>query len=171
MASINRLSPILAIAVGVLHAGLVPVFAAGDVKPNLVLVAVVLVAISAGPVSGATWAFVAGLTANLLSSDPLGSVPLTLLAAAALTAAAAPMLAPLAPIYPVIAVFVGSIMADSGMLLIHQLLGGEWGGFPLGLVLGAAALNAGLAALLIVLGRLLRRRERVSPAVMSRWPT
>lgn len=173
VASINRLSPILAIAVGVLHAGLAPVLVVADVKPNLALVAAVLVAASAGFLPGVTWAFAAGLTANLLSSEPLGSVPLTLLAAAALAAAAAPRFAPLALVYPVLAVFVGSIVADVSMLLIHQLLGGgEWPGIPLEIVITAAVVNAGLAAMLIVPARLLlRRRERAGPGVLTRWPT
>ncbi len=172
VASINRLSPILAIAVGVFHAGLAAVFTVVDVKPNLLLVATVIVAASWGPVHGATWAFVGGLTANVLSGEPMGSVPLTLLAAAALTAGAAPAFTRLPLLYPVIAAFAGSIVADLGMLLIRQLVeGGEWRGLPLELLLGAATVNAGLAALLFIPARLLVRRREPSPHVVSRWPT
>ncbi|CAN5845060.1 hypothetical protein BH20CHL8_BH20CHL8_09530 [soil metagenome] len=171
MASINRLSPILAIAVGVLHAGLAPVLGVADVSPNLVLVAVVLVACSAGLLPGAVWAFSAGLTANVLSGEPMGSIPLTLLAAAALAAALAPAATRLGMVHPVLATFAGSIVADLGMLGIHRLLdGGQgWAGVPIGIILVAAALNAALAAL--VLGVVWLQRRRTRTPVMSRWPT
>ena len=171
MASINRLSPILAIAVGVVHAGLAPVFGVAGVSPNLVLVASVLVACSAGLLPGAVWAFSAGLTANLLSGEPMGSIPLTLLGAVALAAAMAPTGTRIGPIYPVIATLVGSIVADLGMLVIHRLLdGGEgWAGVPIEIILGAAAFNAGLAALVLVAAWLLRSR-RTRTAMLGRWP-
>lgn len=173
VASINRLSPILAIAVGVLHAGLAPVLLVAGVRPNLALVASVLVAASLGFTPGITWAFLAGLTANLLSSEPLGSIPLTLLAAAALASSAAPLLARVPLAYPVLAVFVGSIVADAIMIGINQLLrGGEWPGLPLEIVMTAAAVNAALAALVFIPIRLLlRRRERAGPWMVRRWPT
>lgn len=162
VASINRLSPILAIAVGVVHAGLAPILLVAGVRPNLALVAAVLVATSVGFAPAVTWAFLAGLTANLLSGEPLGSVPLSLLAAVALTAAAAPALARVPLAYPVLAAFAGSIVADAVMLASQQVArGGAWPGVPLEIVIKAAALNAGLAALLLIPIRLLiRRRER-----------
>ncbi len=160
VASINRLSPILAIAVGVLHAGLGPILVVAGVRPNLALVAAVLVATLAGFAPGVTWAFIAGLTANLLSGEPLGSVPLSLLAAVGLAAAAAPLLRRVPLVYPVVAVFAGSIVADAVMLLSHQLVrGGPWAGLPLQIVVTAAALNAGIAALVLIPIRLLNRRR------------
>jgi cell shape-determining protein MreD len=172
VASINRLSPILAIAVGVLHAGLAPVLLVAGVTPNLALVAAVLVAASLGFAPGVTWAFLAGLTANLLSSEPLGSIPLSLLAAAALASSAAPLLGRLPLAYPVVATFGGSLVADGITIVIHQLLrGGEWRGLPLDIVVTAAAVNAALAALVIISIRLLLRRERAEPAVVRRWPS
>lgn len=172
MASINRLSPILAIAVGVIHAGLAPVLVVAGVRPNLVLVASVLVATSLGFAPGVTWAFLGGLTANLLSREPLGSIPLSLLAAAALAASAAPLLGRVPVVYPVLATFVGSIVADAIVIAIAQLLrGGAWAAQPVEIVMTAAALNAALAALVIVPIRLLqRRRERAAPTVVRRWP-
>jgi cell shape-determining protein MreD len=173
VASINRLSPILAIAVGVLHAGLAPVLLVAGVKPNIALVASVLVAASLGFAPGVTWAFLAGLTANLLSGEPLGSIPLSLLAASALASSAAPLLGRLPLAYPVVAVFFGSIVADGITILVSQLLaGGDWPGLPLQIVVAAAAVNAALAALVIIPIRLLqRRRERAEPAVVRRWPS
>lgn len=167
VASINRLSPILAIAVGIIHAGLAPVVVVAGVTPNLALVASILVATSAGFAPAVTWAFLAGLTANVLSGEPLGSVPLSLLAAVALTAAAAPALGRVPLAYPVLAAFAGSIVADAVMLASQQLVGGgAWPGVPLEIVIRAAALNAGLAALFLIPIRLvLRRRERAA----ARW--
>ena len=51
----------------------------GDVRPNLILAAVVAVTALLGLGAGATWAFVGGLTANLLTTDALGTIPLGLL--------------------------------------------------------------------------------------------
>ena len=166
------MSPILAIAVGVTHAGLAPVLVVAGVRPNLALVASVLVATSLGFAPGVTWAFLAGLTANLLSREPLGSIPLSLLAATALAASAAPLLARVPLAYPVLATFLGSIVADVIMIVIAQLLrGGAWGAQPVEIVMTAAALNAALAALVIIPIRLLqRRRERAGPTVVRRWP-
>ena len=174
MASINRLSPILAIAVGVLHAGLAPVLLVAGVRPNIALVSAVLVATSLGFTPGVTWAFLAGLTANLLSGEPLGSIPLGLLAAAALASTAAPLLDRLPLVYPVIAAFVGSMVADAITIAISRLLtSGGPQGLPLEIVLTAAAVNAGLTALVAIaiwLLRRRRRRERSEPTVVSRWP-
>ena len=173
VASINRLSPILAIAVGVIHAGLGPVLLVAGVTPNIALVASVLVATSLGFTPGVTWAFLAGLTANLLSGEPLGSIPVSLLAATALAASAGPLLDRLPLVYSVIATFFGSIVADAVTIAISQLLTADGlRGLPLEIVLTAAAVNAALAALVIIpLWLLRRRRERAAPTVVSRWPT
>jgi rod shape-determining protein MreD len=131
----------------------------GDVKPNLVLVAVVLVACLWGFLPGITWAFIAGLTANLLVSDPLGSIPMALLVVAALTAGGARILGQATWVYPLLAVAVGSVVADTMTLVFGQLLGNApVGAFPIDLVLGATALNALVGALLLVPARLLAAR-------------
>ncbi len=135
---------------GIVHAALAPVIVIGDVKPNLVLVGVVLVTILAGFEAGITWAFVAGLTANLLVGEPLGTVPLTMLLVAALTAGGARALGRLTWLYPILAAFAGSVVADLATLAIGQLVGSSHPGrLPIELLLAAAALNAGVAAVLI----------------------
>ena len=58
---IPYLSPLLAILVGIVHAALAPVIVVGGVKPNLVLVAVVLVTLLVGLLPGMIWAFIGGL--------------------------------------------------------------------------------------------------------------
>ena len=62
---------------GIVHAGLSPVIEIAGVRPNLMLVAVVLVTALAGFGPGVVWAFAGGLTANLLTNDPLGAGPLS----------------------------------------------------------------------------------------------
>ncbi len=129
------------------------------VKPNLVLVGVVMVTALVGFLPGITWAFVAGLTANLLVGDPLGSIPLSMLVVAALVAGGTRLFGAAAWIYPVAAVFGGSVVADilglavSGLVLETALAAPPWD-----LILRAATLNSGIAALLIVPARLLVRR-------------
>jgi len=160
--AISYLSPLLAVILGIVHAALAPVIVIGGVKPNLVLVVVVLVTILAGFQAGITWAFVAGLTANLLVGEPLGTVPFALLIVAALTAGGARALGRLTWVYPVLAAFAGSVAADLITLAIGQLVGDAAGGrIPVDLVLAAAALNAALTALLLYPAR----------AAANRWLT
>jgi rod shape-determining protein MreD len=165
---ISYLSPLLAVVVGIVHAGLAPVIVVGGLKPNLVLVAVVLVTALFGFLPGITWAFVAGLTANLLVGDPLGSVPLVLLLVAAMVAGGSRALGGLVWIYPVAAAFAGSILADIGSLLISQLVTDAVPAAPpFDILLGAAFLNAGIVALLLFPARALA--QRYGPEEAPAW--
>jgi rod shape-determining protein MreD len=156
----SYLSPLLAVVVGIVHAGLAPVIVIAGVKPNLVLVAVVLVTCLAGFTPGIIWAFVAGLTANLLVGEPLGSVPLVLLVVAVLVAGGSRILGGLVWIYPVTAAFVGSIVADLGSLFVAQLVAeSSPTGAPFDIIFLAAILNAGIVALLLLPARALARRS------------
>ena len=129
------------------------------VHPNLALVAVVLVTAVFGFSQGTVWAFAAGLTANLLVSAPLGSLPLTLLLVSALVAGGDRIMGRLIWVYPVVAAFGASLAADALMLAIGRLVGEAGaGGDALGLMLPAAVLNAALAGLLLPLIRLLAGR-------------
>ncbi len=142
-----------------MHAAIAPIIVVAGVKPSLVLVAVVLVTALIGFVPGVTWAFVAGLTANLLVGEPLGSVPLVLLVVAALVAGGSRLLGSLVWIYPVIAAFAGSIVADLGTLAISQMVTEAVPSTPpLELLLRAAALNAVIVALLLYPARAIVRR-------------
>ena len=157
--AISYLGPLLAVVMGIVHAAIAPVVDIGGVKPNLVLVSVVLVTVLIGFLPGITWAFVAGLTANLLVSDPLGSVPLGLLLVATLVAGGA-RLAGRAWIYPVIAAFGGSIVADIVTLVVGGLVSNAAvASVPADLVLAAAVLNAGLCGLLLVPARTVASRH------------
>lgn len=164
----SYLSPLLAVVVGIVHAGLAPVIVIFGVKPNLVLVAVVLVTCIAGFLPGITWAFVAGLTANLLVGEPLGSVPLVLLVVAVLVAGGNRVVGSLVWIYPVAAAFIGSIVADIGSVFISQLVS-EAGPSapPFDIILVAALLNAGIVGLLLVPARALA--VRYAPEDAPAW--
>jgi len=156
---ISYLSPLLAVIVGIVHAGLAPVIVVGGVKPNLVLVAVALVTCLTGFVPGITWAFVAGLTANLLVGDPLGSVPLVMLLVASIIAGGSRILGGLVWLYPIAAAFVGSIVADIGSLFISQLVTDAVAAPPpFEILLAAAVLNAAIVGLLLYPARAIARR-------------
>ena len=156
---ISYLSPLLAVVIGIVHAGLAPVIVVGGVKPNLVLVAVVLVTCLAGFLPGITWAFAAGLTANLLVGEPLGSIPLVMLLVAAAVGGGRRILGGLVWIYPVMAAFVGSIVADIGSLVVSQLVAEAVPAAPpFDILLSAAILNAALVALLLYPARALASR-------------
>lgn len=145
---------------GIFHAALAPVIVIGGVKPSLVLVAVVLVTVLVGFLPGITWAFVAGLTTNLLVGEPLGSVPLVMLLVAALVAGGARMLGRMTWIYPVMAVFVASIVADLGSLAIGQMVADAplLAGVPTDLIVGAAVLNTVIAAIFLYPARVVVQR-------------
>ncbi|MGH2416972.1 MAG: hypothetical protein ACRDFY_01430, partial [Candidatus Limnocylindria bacterium] len=167
-APISYLSPLLAVLVGIVHAGLAPVIVVAGVKPNLVLVAVVLVTCLAGLLPGITWAFVAGLVANLLVGAPLGSVPLILLVVAAVVAAGGRVLGGLVWIYPVAAAFIGSILTDIGSLLISQLVTDAAAAAPpFDVLLRAAILNAAIVAVLLYPARVLA--QRYAPEEVPAW--
>ncbi|MEO5986827.1 MAG: rod shape-determining protein MreD [Candidatus Limnocylindria bacterium] len=156
---ITYLSPLLAVIVGIVHAAIAPVIVIAGVKPSLVLVAVVVVTALFGFVPGVIWAFVAGLTANLLVGEPLGSVPLVLLLVTVLVAAGARAFGGLVWIYPVVAAFAGSVVADLASLLISQMVTDAIPSAPpADLLLRSAALNAATVALLLVPARALAQR-------------
>lgn len=151
-----------------MHAALAPVIVIGGVKPNIVLVTVVLVTVLVGFLPGITWAFVAGLTANLLVGAPLGSVPLAMIAAALVVAAGARALGRLVWVYPVVATFVGSVVADVLSLSVEGLVGdASIGGIPMEIVLAAAVLNAGIALVVILPAR--AALGRYAPDEAAAW--
>jgi rod shape-determining protein MreD len=136
-----------------------PILVVGDVHPNLMVVAVVLVTVLDGFGPGVAWAFIGGLTANLLVRDPLGSLPLELLLVAALVAGGERLFGRLSWAYPLAAVALGSILVETMSLLILQMvdepLGGGW---PAGRIVAAALLNTAIAAIVILPTRILLAR-------------
>jgi len=163
---ISYLSPLFAVVIGIVHAGLAPVIVVGGVKPNLVLVAVVIVTCLSGFLPGIVWAFVAGLIANLLVGEPLGSVPIVLLIVAATVAGGAQIFGGLVWIYPVLAAMGASILADVGSLFISQLVTDAVAALPpLNILLAAAVLNGAIVALLLYPARWLVHRHASNEAM------
>ena len=162
---INYIGPLLAVVMGIVHAAIAPVIVVGGVKPNLVLVAVVLVASFGGFLPGITWGFVAGLTANLLVGDPLGSIPLAMLVVAALTAGGTRVIGRVPLVYPVLATFAGSVVADLLLLGMGQLVGDAVvSELPGDIILAAAVLNAVICAIVVVPARAIAARYVVDEA-------
>jgi rod shape-determining protein MreD len=140
-----------------------PVLAIGGVHPNLVLVAVVMVTVLSGFGPGVAWAFVGGLTANLLIREPLGSLPLALLLVAAAVAAGERLFGRLSWGYPLVSVAVGSIVVDTMSLGILQMVDPPLaGGFPMQTIVASAALNTAIAAISLVPTRILLTRAGVA---------
>ncbi len=157
--SISYLSPLLAIIVGIVHAALAPVIVIGGAKPNIALIAVVLVTCLGGFMPGITWAFVTGLTVNLLVGAPLGSVPLVLLIVAALVAGGQRLVGRTVWVYPIAATFLGSIVADILGLGVTQLVAdAPMGAMPMDLILSAAVLNTVIAAVVLLPARAIAAR-------------
>ena len=123
------------------------------------LVAAILVTVVWGFGPGVAWAFVSGLTANLLTRDPLGSIPLSLLVVVAAAAGGERLVGRLQWAYPVLAIAIGSVVVDAVSLGIMRMvdlpLSGE---APLQRIIAAAALNALLGAIAIVPIRMLSAR-------------
>ncbi len=136
-----------------------PVIAIGDVHPNLVLVAVVVVTVVKGFGPGVAWAFVAGLTSNLLTRDPLGSIPLGLLLVVAGVSGGERLFGRLSWAYPVVAVGIGSIVVDAISLGVMQMIDLPLSGsLPVQRVAVAALLNTLIAAVVILPARVLLSR-------------
>jgi cell shape-determining protein MreD len=146
--------------IGILHAAVAPLLAIGDVHPNLILVAVVLVTALSGFAPGVAWAFIGGLTANLLTHEPLGSVPLGLLVVAVGVAGGERFFGRLSWAYPVASVAIGSLVFDLISLGILKMVDVPLsGGIPAGRIVAAALLNAAIAAILIFPIRILLARS------------
>ena len=123
------------------------------------LVAVVLVTALGGFMPGITWAFVAGLTVNLLVGEPLGSIPLALLVVAALVAGGHRLIGRTVWAYPIAAAFLGSIIADAlGLALTQLVTDASIGAVPTDVMLAAAILNAAVAAILVFPARAIAAR-------------
>jgi cell shape-determining protein MreD len=161
---IGYLGLLVAGATGFLHAAVSPVVLVAGVKPNLLLVGVVLASAVAGLTAGSAWAFVGGLAANLVLSEPLGSIPLTLLLVAALVAGLRPVLGHFGWLYPLVAAAAASLLADLVALAVFSLVSGAAEIAPR-VVLIAAVLNLALVACALVPLRLWTLRRRAE----GRW--
>lgn len=136
-------------------------------RPSIILGAVVTVTVLSGFQAGITWAFVGGLTVNLLTTDPLGSVPLGLLLVVGLAAAIGGLLGRHGAVLALLAGALGSLVVDLVGMVVLVLVGGSPASQPaslLGLLLPTAAINAVLAAVLFVVARAALSRFGFEPA-------
>lgn len=140
-----------------------PILVIGDVHPNLVLVAVVLVTALRGFGPGIAWAFVGGLAANLLTRDPLGSLPLALLTVAAMVAGGERLFGRLSWAYPLASIAIGSVVVDLLSLAILQMVDLPLGGgVPAQRIAAAALLNTAIGAIVLLPTRILMTRAGVA---------
>lgn len=162
--AIGYIGFLLAVVAGVLHAALAPVVVVAGVKPNLVLVGVILASATSDLPPAAAWAFVAGLTANLIVPEPLGSIPLTMLLIAAPVALLRRWFGGSRWLFPITAALAGSILADLVGLLIFSLVAGPaQSAIPLRVLAFAAVLNAVITAVLLVPLRMWVLRDAADP--------
>ena len=154
---INVVSALLALATGLVHASLAPVLATGDMRPNLMLAAVVAVTALLGMGSGAIWAFVGGLTANLLTTDALGTIPLGLLLVVGMVTVLGRALGRRTAILALVGGIGGSVLLDLLGVSVLLLQGGTGGVLRpqdvVALVVPSAIVNGLLAVALYVLAR------------------
>jgi rod shape-determining protein MreD len=90
--------------------------------PNVLLLLVICQALIAGPVSGARWAFYAGLGLDLCSDSALGSHSLALLAGALLATLVLSWLSRGNWLLPLLGVVLGSLAYHTVLALIMSLL-------------------------------------------------
>ena len=139
----------------------------GDVRPNLILAAVVAVTALLGLGAGAIWAFVGGLTANLLTTDALGTIPLGLLVVAGLITFMARLLGRHPAVLALVGGVAGSIVLDALAIGVLVLQGGAGGVVrPLdlsALVLPSAVVNGLLALALFLVARTAMTRLGYEP--------
>ena len=164
--SINALSALLALAVGVVDASLAPVVAGGDLRPSLIFAAAVAVTPVSGLAAGTLWALVGGVTVNLLTTDPLGIIPLGLLAAVGLTAGMVRLLGPRTAVIAV-AGMAGSVVMDAVAIVGLGLLSDAPAQLPpdrlAAVLVPTAIVNGLLAALLGLFARAMVNRFGTTP--------
>ena len=143
----------------------------GDMRPNLILAAVVAVTALFGLGAGATWAFIGGLTANLLTTDPLGVIPLGLLLVAGLIALLGPPLGRRPVVLAFVGGLAGSTMLDLADVLVLALQDGSAPATGIDslilLVLPTAIANGILAAAIFLAAR--AAAGRISPEMPAAW--
>ena len=154
------LAAIGAIAVAALQTTIAPYLRVGGAQPDLILVAAVVWTVVAGIDTGLVWAFLGGITIDLLAPRPLGSTAFTLLlavGAAALLSRATTRWRYLAPI---VIVFLLSIVSSGIFSVVYAALRSPIAlADPVRVLVPAAAYDALLAALIGPLAIAIRARR------------
>jgi rod shape-determining protein MreD len=138
---------ILALAIGVatlLQAAVLPQIAALQVRPNLVLVLILLWSIARGLREGALWAAATGIALDLITIAPLGTHALPLLSVAAIGEANRTPRFRLGLLQPMLAAFVATLVHDLILLVV------QGAGFGAVLTLIRLSLLAGLLNFLVL---------------------
>jgi rod shape-determining protein MreD len=150
------------VGAAILQATLAPYLAIGGVEPNFLLLAVVTLALTEGPVVGASAGFAAGLIFDLLGTGPVGAMALVLTVTGYLAGALQANLFAEGWRLPLSVLAAASLLSGVAYALVLQVLG-EGGSFWSGVVtvvLPAALYNTALALLIYPwLARFLRREQ------------
>lgn len=110
-------------AVSLLQATLAPHLAIGRIKPDLMLVVVILWSVLRGAGEGLLWAFVGGMLLDLLSGVPFGISIVSMMLASYLTGVGEINLFRTNALLPVVAVMVATAVYYLVSLLFLQTLG------------------------------------------------
>jgi len=146
----------------VLQAGLAPYLTIAGVTPNFLLLVVLTVALTEGPVTGATSGFIAGLLFDLLGSGPVGPMALVLAATGYLAGLLHEQMFAEGWLLPLTVFFVAALASEVAYSALLIMLG-EGESFWMGLLtkcLPSAVYNTVLALLVYPwLARVLRRER------------
>lgn len=151
-----------ATALALIELSVLPYIKIADLKPDLVLVVVVVVAAVFGLERAIGWAFVGGLLLDLLSAGPyrpLGATAFTLLVVAGLTAAAIRFI-PGGRAAVTIALGFALAIVYHVLVLFFLSLRGVTAEDPLTAIVPIAVLDAALAVPLVAAAVLLERRTQ-----------
>ena len=154
------------IAAAILQVTVARLVLVGEVSPDVIALVAVAWALIAGAQEGLWWAFVAGITADLLGSGAFGATTVALLPVTLLFGLRDRSGAEL-PLLPAAAVIALGAAAHQVLLAVVLLVVGRplpVFGLVLGLALGAGVYTGTLALVLYPLLRLLHRRTAREPA-------
>lgn len=159
----NRLIPLLAILGAFLtQVALVPYVAIAGVMPNALLLGAVTIALVKGPRAGLLAGFASGLLFDFLGTAPIGAGALVFCVVGFIAGSVQENMFAEGWVVPLIVVFVATLVAEAGYMLVLTVLGE--GGITIGGVLSRAVpaglYNAALALLVYPwVARFLRREK------------
>lgn len=159
--------PTLAALAGafVLQVGLAPHLTIGGVQPDFLLIVVVTLALSEGPVAASVAGFGAGLLLDLLGAGPVGPGALVFAGVGYMAGLLGANMFAEGVLVPVTVVFVATLIAGSALALSWTFLGVPTPFWQVvgTLILPQAVYNTGLALLVFpLLARFLRRERQVT---------
>jgi rod shape-determining protein MreD len=150
------------VLLAVLQSTIVPHLRVWDVYPNLPLLVVVCWGVLRGARDGALWGFAAGVAVDLVSGAPFGAATLSLTLVGLLSGLGHATVRRSHVAFPMIAVFVATIVGDLVFLLILWVAGEtvRWLDSLFRIVVPSALLNALLTPFIFWLARRAHLRLR-----------